>query len=69
MSFFEELRRRNVFRVAMAYAFVAWLLIEVADTVFPRIGLPEWTVTFVIAALALGFPLRGGHFLGLRTHA
>ncbi len=57
MSFFAELKRRNVFRVGAAYAVVAWLLTEVSDTVFPRLGLPEWTVTFVIALLLLGFPL------------
>jgi TolB-like protein/Tfp pilus assembly protein PilF len=57
MSFFAELKRRNVFRVAAAYAVVAWLLIEVSDTVFPRLGLPEWTVTLVIALLLLGFPV------------
>ena len=57
MSFFTELRRRNVIRVAAAYAAVAWLLIEVSDTVFPRLGLPDWTVTFVIALLMLGFPV------------
>ena len=57
MSFFAELKRRNVFRVAAAYAAVAWLLIEISDTVFPRLGLPEWTVTFVIALLLLGFPV------------
>ena len=57
MSLFAELRRRNVFRVGGAYAVVAWLLIEISDTVFPRLGLPEWTVTFVIAVLLLGFPV------------
>jgi adenylate cyclase len=57
MSFFAELKRRNVFRVAAAYAVIGWLLIEVSDTVFPRLGLPEWTVTFVIVLLMLGFPL------------
>jgi adenylate cyclase len=57
VSFFAELKRRNVFRVAAAYAAVAWLLIEISDTVFPRLGLPEWTVTFVIVLLLLGFPV------------
>ncbi len=57
MSLFAELKRRHVFRVAAAYAVVAWLLIEVSDTVFPRLGLPEWTVTFVIALLLLGVPM------------
>jgi TolB-like protein len=57
MSLFDELKRRNVFRVAAAYLVVAWLLIEVSDTIFPRLGLPEWTVTLVIALLLLGLPL------------
>lgn len=52
-----ELRRRNVFRVGAAYGVVAWLLVEVSDTVFPRLGLPDWTVTLVIVLLILGFPL------------
>jgi hypothetical protein len=55
---FAELKRRNVFRVGAAYLVVGWLLIEVADTVFPRLGLPDWTVTLVIAMLLLG--LAGG---------
>ena len=57
MSFWTELRRRNVFRVAAAYAVVAWLLIEISDTIFPRLQLPEWSVTLVIALLIVGFPL------------
>jgi TolB-like protein len=56
-SLWAELKRRNVVRVAVAYAVVAWLMIEVSDTVFPRLGLPEWTVTLVIALLLLGLPL------------
>jgi TolB-like protein len=54
---FAELKRRNVFRVGAAYLVVAWLLVEVSDTIFPRLGLPEWTVTFVIALLLLGLPV------------
>ena len=57
MSFIAELKRRNVFRVAAIYLVVAWLLTQVSDTVFPRLGLPEWTVTLVIALLLLGFPV------------
>jgi hypothetical protein len=49
MSLFAELKRRKVFRVTVAYAVLAWLLIEVSDTVFPRLGLPEWTVTLAAA--------------------
>ena len=53
MSFFEELKRRNVFRVGIAYLVATWLLIQVSDTVFPRIGLPESAVTLVIALLTI----------------
>ena len=55
MNYFEELKRRNVFRVGIAYGVAAWLLIQVTDTVFPRIGLPDSAVTLVIALLAIGF--------------
>jgi predicted ATPase/Flp pilus assembly protein TadD len=52
-----ELKRRKVFRVAAMYGVIAWLLIQVAETVFPVLHLPEWTVTFVVVAALLGFPL------------
>ena len=52
-----ELKRRRVFRVAGIYAVVAWVTAEVADVTFPALQLPEWTVTFVIALLILGFPV------------
>jgi len=55
MSFFKELKRRNVFRVGFAYTVATWLLIQVADIVFPRIGLPDSAVTLVIALLVIGF--------------
>lgn len=55
MSFFEELKRRNVVRVGIAYGVATWLLIQVTDIVFPRIGLPDSAVTLVIALLAIGF--------------
>ncbi len=57
MSFFGELRRRNVVKVAVAYAIVGWLLVQIADTFFPALQLPEWTVTFVAGLVILGFPL------------
>jgi TolB-like protein len=57
MNLFDELKRRNVFRVGAAYLVGGWLLIEVADTIFPRLGLPDWTVTLVIALALLGLPL------------
>jgi len=55
MSLFNELKRRNVFRVGIAYTVAAWLLIQVTDIVFPRIWLPDSAVTLVIALLAIGF--------------
>lgn len=55
MSLFAELKRRNVFRVGIAYLVTSWLLIQIADTVFPRIGLPDSSITLVIALAALGF--------------
>ncbi|NIL94338.1 MAG: hypothetical protein GTO71_07845 [Woeseiaceae bacterium] len=55
MSLFSELKRRNVFRVGIAYLALAWLLIEVAGTVFPGFGIPEWAFRFVVILVALGF--------------
>ena len=55
--FVGELKRRRVFQVAAAYAVVGWILVEVADTVFPHLEFPEWTVTFVVWLVLLGFPL------------
>ena len=54
---FEELKRRNVFRVAVVYVIATWLILQVVEIVFPGLGLPGWTVTFVIALLAIGFPV------------
>jgi TolB-like protein/Flp pilus assembly protein TadD len=55
MSLYNELKRRNVFRVAIAYLAGAWLLIEVAGTLFPAFGVPDWAVRFVVIVLGLGF--------------
>ena len=52
-----ELKRRRVFRVAGIYGIVAWVIGQVADVVFPALQLPEWTITFVVALLILGFPV------------
>ena len=56
-SFFAELQRRNVYKVAVAYAVVAWLLMQVASQIFPFFEIPNWTVRLVIMLLALGFPI------------
>jgi TolB-like protein/Tfp pilus assembly protein PilF len=54
---FQELKRRNVIRVAIAYAVSAWLLIEVTATIFPILSLPNWSVTLVTVLLFVGFPI------------
>lgn len=56
MSFWKELSRRNVFKVGIAYAIVAWLIIHPVDIIFPTLHLPEWTTTFVTALFIIGFP-------------
>ncbi len=56
-SFFSELRRRNVFRVALTYAVVAWLLIEIASVLLPLVDAPESLITAFVVLLALGFAL------------
>lgn len=57
MSLVIELRRRQVFRAAAWYAAAAWLAIQVASTVLPQFGLPEWPVRALIAAAILGLPI------------
>lgn len=54
---FEELKRRKVFKVGAVYAVVAWVLIQVADTVLPALQMPQWTVSFVTVLFFLGFPI------------
>ena len=56
-SFFAELKRRNVYKVAVAYAIVGWLLVQIATQVFPFLEIPNWVVRMVIALVAIGFPI------------
>ena len=56
-NFFAELKRRNVYKVAVAYVVVAWVLIQVATQVFPFFDIPNWIVRAVILLLCLGFPV------------
>ena len=51
MNFFAELKRRNVYKVAVAYVVVAWLLIQVATQTFPFFEIPNWIVRAVISSL------------------
>jgi len=57
MSFFDELKRRNVFRVGVAYVIVAWLLIQVTDVVLNNIEAPTWVFQSILLLLIIGFPL------------
>jgi TolB-like protein/Flp pilus assembly protein TadD len=56
-SFFAELKRRNVYKVAVAYAVVGWLVIQISSTVLPTFHAPEWVVQTLVVLVALGFPI------------
>jgi len=56
-SFFAELKRRNVYKVAVAYAVVGWLLIQVATQVFPFFEIPNWGVRLAVLLIVVGFPI------------
>src|SRR5881409_1820004 len=56
-NFFSELKRRNVYKVAVAYAVVGWLLVQVATQVFPFFEIPNWAVRLVVLAIVIGFPI------------
>ena len=57
MSFFNELKRRNVLRVAAAYAVVSWIILQVVDTVAPILELPESFAKGVLLVLIIGLPI------------
>src|SRR5947199_2995688 len=56
-NFFAELKRRNVYKVAVAYAVVGWLVIQISSTVLPTFHAPEWVVQTLVLLVALGFPI------------
>ena len=56
-SFFAELKRRNVYKVAVAYAVVGWLLVQIATQVFPFFEIPNWGIRLVVLAIIIGFPI------------
>jgi TolB-like protein len=57
MAFFAELKRRRVGKVAIAYGAIAWAVTEACSVVLPALHVPEWTVTFVVVFLLVGFPV------------
>ncbi len=56
-NFFSELKRRNVYKVAVAYAIVGWLLIQIATQVFPIFEIPNWALRLIVLAIIIGFPI------------
>ncbi|PYK69103.1 MAG: hypothetical protein DME45_03895 [Verrucomicrobia bacterium] len=56
-SFFAELKRRNVYKVAAAYAVVGWLLVQVATQVFPFFEIPSWGIRLIVLIIIIGFPI------------
>lgn len=56
-KFWTEIKRRKVFRVLAMYAATAFIILEASDIILPRLGLPDWTVTFIIVLMIIGFPI------------
>src|SRR5882724_3739463 len=56
-NFFTELKRRNVYRVAVAYAIVGWLLVQVTTQVFPIFEIPNWALRLIVLTIIIGFPV------------
>src|SRR5438034_1919318 len=54
---FAELKRRNVYKVAIAYAVMAWLLMQIATQIFPFLEIPNWAIRLVIMLIVIGFPI------------
>ena len=63
-NFFSELKRRNVYKVAVAYAVASWLLIQIATQVFPFFGIPNWAVRLLVLDPDPWFSGRTGSILG-----
>lgn len=57
MSFFDELKRRKVFRVAASYAVVAFIIMQLVEILFPMFNFPQWTQQFIVIVILLGFPI------------
>ena len=56
-AFFAELKRRNIYKVAVTYLVAGWLVIQIATQVFPFLEVPNWVVRLVIALVVTGFPI------------
>src|SRR6185503_520463 len=56
-NFFAELKRRNVYKVAVAYAVGGWLIAQIATQIFPFLEIPNWAIRLVILLIIIGFPI------------
>src|SRR3989475_3091278 len=56
-NFFSELKRRNVYKVAVGYAIVGWVIAQIATQIFPFLEIPNWVVRLIIVLIAIGFPI------------
>src|SRR5437879_1072587 len=56
-NFFAELKRRNVYKVAVAYAVIGWVIAQISTQIFPFLEIPNWVVRLVIVLIAIGFPI------------
>ncbi len=67
-DFFREPRERKIIRVGIAYLVGGWLVMQMADVIFPAMGLPAWSIALMLGILAAGFPLALVTQLGVRYH-
>ena len=56
-EFFRELHKRRVIKVGVAYLVIGWLVLQLADVIFPAMRLPEWSTSLVLGLLIVGFPV------------
>src|SRR5438034_6052558 len=56
-NFFAELKRRNVYKVAVAYAVIGWLLMQIASQIFPVFDIPNWIIRLIVLLIILGLPV------------
>jgi len=68
MSLFNELKRRNVFRVAIAYVVMAWLIMQVADVILNNIEAPGWIFQVILLLLVIGFLIAMRFFTGWKRN-
>ena len=69
MNFFAELKRRNVYKVAVAYAVAGWALSQGIAQVFPVFDVPNWAIRLIVLLIIIGLPVALSSGLGIRGYA